>query len=367
MDKVHVRFSNIQSHENTSFVLMPGLNFILANDNNVGKSTIFKVFTAIAKAPNVSADKLRALMRTGCVQAYAAFDYDGQRTVAWFQKDDRRAPYLFFEHIDKDGEATRSLAAPLDLIRALDISIDESGDIINFNDADSIQLISKKSAEADSILTSVILDVDVEQMKANLIRFSKELDGDIKMTSIKKKDSEDALERLHFNPVVDTFFKELPVLQVLCKLADIAPKFDQRGEVVDDNVMTQLSSMMRLAQEIDSVGFDKFYSHSVVDECVAALHRVVSIIREVDLQVLGLCEIEESERQQLDALQRVMQVLGQATLHAWRCHDLGIEQVRAQNESERLRDLLRAIANIVTCPVKGDVIYSDEGCLPFSD
>lgn len=64
VETVEIIFHNIQSHEHTEFCLKPGMNFILADDNNVGKSTIFKVLTRIAKAPTIDVPEAAAAVIT---------------------------------------------------------------------------------------------------------------------------------------------------------------------------------------------------------------------------------------------------------------------------------------------------------------
>lgn len=368
MEKVVIRLSNIQSHENTSFVLEPGLNFILANDNNVGKSAIFKILMAVAKAPNNTTARLKSLLRMGCNRAYAAFDYSDGRVIAWIQRDSGKAPNMFFEHTDESGVTVRGIAAPQSLLSALGIALDKDGNVINFNDADSVQLISKTSTEADNILTSVILDATVEQMKANLYRFNRDLDSEIKLMRVKKEDAEDSLKRLSYNPMVGDFFENLNNLQAMCALCDDIPdvsEFDS-GRTFDNyselktfrEVLIGLGENLPVVQVKDAVNLDN--SMQVYCELLGELSKV--LLGDF-VSLLGLEEIKCT----LPIYRSVLNLIGRASRDAWVVADQQIAIDRGDKTMQDLRRQIESQSVVVQCPVKGKVFFTDETCIPVGD
>lgn len=367
MERVIIRFSNIQSHENTSFTLEPGLNFILANDNNVGKSTIFKVLMTIAKAPDVTPARLKTLLRIGCTKAYAAFDYSDGRVVAWIQKDDNRVPHLFFEHIDNSGETIRSLSAPKSLIDALGIVIDKEGNLVNFNDADSVQLISKRSAEADSILTSVILDATVEQVKGNLYRFNKDLESEVKIMTVKKEDAEEALTRLTYNVMVDDYFDNLPLLQAMCALCDDMPVVDGISTEHNLEETEKLQSCRNLLSDLSSCLPDITSYDTILSESVQVY---ADILRE-DLhdKVIGFLRLEDLKgyMEDLRVFRDIIGVISKASKCAWMVVDQRIAIERGTSAMLTIREDISRQSMTVDCPVKGKVLFSDEKCIPYSN
>lgn len=153
MKHIDIELVNIQSHEHTRFHLEPGLNFILAEDNNVGKSTIFKVIMFAMQLPKVDDVDANELIRGGCSSAKAMFTVEGVIYTMWLFRDGNQRARAFFEIKDPNGETTRSMNAPLDLKQAFDIVLSNDGKVVNFNDADSIQLVVQDTPKNDEVLS----------------------------------------------------------------------------------------------------------------------------------------------------------------------------------------------------------------------
>ena len=165
METVRFEFKNIQSHAFTQFTLGPGLNFILADDNNVGKSTIFKTLTLVSKMPNVSNEDLTELLRVGESSGYASFVFRDVRVTFWMFRQSSGSISSFFELAHGDEVPVRSLSCPKDLLEALDIVVGDDGQPINFNDADSVQLVVQDTSKNDEVLAKVLIDLRVEEIK----------------------------------------------------------------------------------------------------------------------------------------------------------------------------------------------------------
>lgn len=374
MEIVNILFVNIQSHEHTAFSLKPGMNFILANDNNVGKSTIFKVLTTIARAPNVPSAKLRPLMRKGCVKAYAAFDFSHQKVVAWFTLGEREAAKLFFEHTHEDGEVTRSVYCPKSLLDALGIVIGENEEVLNFNDADSVQLISQVSKEADAVITHIMLDSRVEHLKANRVMLGREIGADAKMITAQVDTSEQFIKDLHYQLEVDEFIASKQLLEAACSVCDYC--------------LSPISSykLLPTAEELNSCGVllaalssvQKFLDVSGRDECstapVSAIPpyvkigiSVVRLLDTIDFEVLNLSLPLKGQMAILKSTSFVCSNLLHATRSIEKLTSMQKSLVRLAVERQQVLRQIQDNSVKVICPVKGDVYYSNEECLPCSD
>lgn len=372
METVNILLANIQSHEHTAFSLKPGMNFILANDNNVGKSTIFKVLTTIARAPNVTSAKLRPLIRKGCVQAYAAFDFSNQKVVAWFTLGDREATKLFFEHTHEDGEVTRSVHCPKSLLDALGIVIGENEEVLNFNDADSVQLISQVSTEADAVITHIMLDSRVEQLKSNRVMLGREIVADAKMITAQVETSEQFIKDLHYQPEVDEFIESKQLLEAACSVCDyclspVSPiKSLPTSEELDSCgvLLGALSSIQKFLSVSDSGRTERM---SAIPAHIKAGVSVVRLLDTVDFEVLNLSLPRKGQMTVLKSTSFVCSNLLHATRSTEKLTSMQKSLVRLAVERQQVVRQIQDNSVKVICPVKGDVYYSNEECLPCSD
>jgi len=374
VEAVTVQLSNIQSHENTKFTLKPGLNFILAEDNNVGKSTIFKVLTAVAKAPRVSVPKLRALMRVGCLSAYAAFAYSDGQVVAWLKRENEKAtPKMFFEHTFDDGSVMRGMSCPTSLLDALGIVLDEDGEVINFNDADSVQLISKVSTEADKVLTHVILDARVELIKDNMVKFYRELESDERIVGARLEEAQAQVKKLDYNPLVDEFFNQEDELYALCRACDTLecighfeflgrPGIDEAAQFVDE-----YRPIVQLISDLSEVDFDLLGKDLSIGDDLIMCASILRKFADIDWDMLAGNAFTRANLENMRKMRSCILKLRDAVEAINRLEKLQRECAKKEQELASLKRELEKLMPTVECPVKGKVLYSDEGCVPCSD
>lgn len=368
MKVVDILFQNLQSHENTRFTLMPGMNFILASDNNVGKSTIFKVISRMAQAPNISSDKIVSLVRNGHRKGCAAFRYDSESVVAYFIVNDSGTGDLFFEHTHSDGEVTRTVFCPKSLLDALSIVINEQGSIINFNDADSVQLISDNTVEADAIITKVMLDVNVERVKSNLYTLGKEVNSDKKIFSAQLKTAEHMLEDLNYQPNVNEFFMHLPVLEAASRVCDrgVIPLTKHSKEIPTEEEMLRASTLLSCVKSLEYFASvtSKYCSDVDLDKARAAMLSINGL-GNLNFEVLNSTSTNPEELDTIKNYLTVCNSVKNAMLNAELMLSLSNENKRMTKECSQLLQSIQAQSETIECPVKGKVFYTDEKCLPY--
>ena len=370
MKTVEVLFQNLQSHENTKFTLKPGMNFILADDNNVGKSTIFKVLSRVAKAPNVSPSKVLPLIRYGCFEALAAFKFENETVIARFTKYEREAAKIFFEHVHSDGEVTRSVTCPSALLDALGIVVGENGELVNFNDANSVQLIAEVSPEADTIITHVMLDPKVESIKRNIYVLSREVSADARDFDHKVKLLEQNLSDWTFRPAVSEFFERQELLEVVCTLVDELPQFSagaRRLPGADElslyhDTVELISGIQGLA-ELDVTSRLEVDVKSVRDliDVVQRLQRVPSAVQVLEKNVPSLDDVEKCRQLNSTVSKLLTAVRSAEQIQTYSRKLNTLEQERGQILAQ-----LQQNTKQIDCPIKGRVYYTDEKCVPHN-
>lgn len=366
MKEVSIIFANLQSHELTRFSLKPGINFILAEDNNVGKSTIFKVLQVIARAPSSNGVKVDRLIRTGTDKAYAAFSFDNEKVVAWFFRGNTPgASKVFFEHVDSVGDTSRYVACPSCLLDALGIAIGPDGDIVNFNDADSVQLISKSTVEADAIISRVMQDDRIEHAKRNLYQFSKDLVVDDRDIAARCETSERLLSTMSYVDAVDEFTERLPILEALCRVCDTTESISfERKAMPAVAELNRLSAIMSLCSGLQD--FAQYADKSVctISEAVETTGNVVGYLRSVDWSKVSPPKVRERD---LSRVWTVYQVVKQLSIVNSCCDSIFSISRSLQNKERELMelsDLISTMSKDVVCPIKGRVFYTDEKCIP---
>lgn len=368
MKTVEVLFQNIQSHENTRFVLKPGMNFILADGNNVGKSTIFKVLSRIAKAPNINSNKLLPLIRYGKSEALAAFKFDNESVVARFTKYDREAAKVFFEHTHADGEITRSAFCPKSLLDALGIVVGENGEIINFNDANSVQLISEVSADADTVITHVMLDANIESVKQNIYMLGREVNMDLKTIGAQVDTAENIVKDLTYKPAVAEFNEDRAKLEAACRVCDYG-----LVEISTTKTVPSAEEMATVKRTLDCVSaVDRLLkvSNQTVGDCNLRygmqLVQLLQKFDSIDFSVLHGAVISSEDLQNCKRLYSVVSKMLSAVRSAESLNTSSKRLLKAVTEKQSVFREIESHSVEVVCPVKGRVAYTDEKCVPYS-
>lgn len=219
LENILFELNNIQSHEATTFSLNKGLNFILAEDNNVGKSTIFRTIVTMSKMPRVSNDDLISLLRVGAMQGYVSMKFGNSHIVFWLVREGNRVR-AFFENYIESESPVRTASCPDVLIKALDIVVGSDGLPINLTDADSVKLVVEDSTKNDEVLAKVLVDDIVERIKANSIVLARSIRNDYNLIAARYNDAATVLESLSYNSSVDSFMEEEDLLYSCVRVMD---------------------------------------------------------------------------------------------------------------------------------------------------
>ncbi len=376
MKDIDIEFVNIQSHEHTRFQLHPGLNFILAEDNNVGKSTIFKVILCAMHLPQTANTDLNELVRGGCSQARATFRYEDTTCTLWMFRDGERTIRSFFETSQNGGQAVRSLGAPDSLREALDIVTGQDGQVVNFNDADTVQLIVQDTPKNDEVLSKVLIDLRVDQVKGNLYKLGQQIQQDYRMVQSKLDDVTQIMSTMHYVPTVDEFRDEEAMLSAACRVADIVEEpFEQLedGPALPKQVeFDTLHAALRIYEGLSDVEVNDPPIVNAVSpdlfEHIQTCLNILSKLEAIDMEAIQ--PLPNIKPKHLENAGRGIRVLSSLeTACGALSFALNAQRELQQKDAER-KTLLKKISEVakrVVCPVKGEVYYSDDECVPCGD
>lgn len=375
MDKVLCRFHNIQSHEDTAFELMPGLNFILADDNNVGKSTVFKVFTTMARMPRVDNTRLCELLREGTSQGSATFYLEKTVVTFWLFRKDANHVVAFFEEGPDASSKIRREACPVCLLEALDIVLDRNGNVINFNDADSVQLVVSDSQKNDEVLAHVLIDLDVERVKYNSYSLGKTITSDIQVLDARYSDAVQVLSKLSYNEDVGVFDAERELLMNVVPFVDNMQDVMKELQEAKDPPYTARDLELLNACISIGLGVDGALSElalpfvEVSEEELHLVHTVVDFLLamgELDDVVPDMARIE-SKVSNLGILLNGLEALTKAGEQAKFLADTIHHEDVLIHSIASLYSQLQQSSEIVDCPIKGKVYYSNAECISVNN
>lgn len=374
MKDVSFVFHNIQSHAHTEFSLHPGLNFILANDNNVGKSTIFKAITFAVRMPRYSYEEANELLRVGTSQGYMSASFDSKQVVLWFFREAKDKIKVFFEIKSEGGTSTRSLDCPKDFLDALDIVKGTDGQAINFNDADSVQLIVQDTPKNDEVLARVLVDVRVENIKLNSQRLAKEVQADYRVVQEKYDYTTQTLASLTFNDSVAAFNEEKSQLMAMTAFADAmegktdfltAPKVITIMQLEQDSAIASFASAIPDFKMVEDTLLTSYKEES------PQLHSMLDLLE--NLQQLGFLQADTGAVKgllQLRTAAKVAQaltILTKAMYAGLSAQDNVATFKHNKIEMTQIRNEIERRCTVVQCPVKGEVYYSEQECIPRYD
>ena len=371
MKEVEIQLHNIQSHENTKFKLKPGLNLILSSGNNVGKSTIFKALMFAANMPYFKNADVFELIRYGCNEAYISFRFETNSATLWLFRDGKTAR-AFFEL--PGTPVIRTLECPKFLIENLDFIYSADKKVLNFSDADSVQLIVRDSNYNDEVLSRILIDYDVERVKNNAQLLYREVNQDYHVEKELRDNLSSVIETLNYNDIVDIFDSEYPTLRAASEAYDtIVGNTDMSAFIKHpaENEIHELSTVLRIFNILKNIDDALSLDDAIKDiPELNELLRINGILRsfaEVNIDILSVKPL--LTEQQVGSMYKtvgVIQTLEEALKHAVFSSMASKDLVKFEAERKHITGILKSKYRTVKCPVKGEVFYG-ETCIHVSD
>lgn len=370
MKEVTIELSNIQSHEHTRLTLKPGINFIISPDNNVGKSTIFGVLNALIEVSTCggSALDLNNLLRVNTDSGYAMFLFDDVQVVFWLlRKDKSNVTFLFQTTID--GHTAQSADPPQILLDALDIH----GNLLtksvhNILEADKVQLIVDEGKQCDEIIQSVLIDESVEKAKENISVIYSKAQQDKRLTTQRLGHIEDNLTSIQYNTTVDSFLKDLPILESLDEILD--SDIPEKVDILEFPELPRMRAglfVLTLLSDIRSTSTDSFVN---IDEetlmCIKASVEVLQLLELIQCTPSG-SSIDSRELLKLGGALEVYNNFSVVKKFLDTSRYISRELSKDEYSYKLLMEDLLFNNKIVVCPERGEVIYCGNECVPVSD
>ena len=368
MHEVKLSLVNIQSHKNTSIVLKPGLTLLVAKDNNVGKSTVFRALDLIAQIHNSKPEDIIPLLRYGTEEGIISCEFDNQRVELHIFLMNSTIRYYFLHN--KNNTITHLDRAPTELIHALNlIAPTDIKQTINMVEADKYQIVIEEGSVNDSIISFLFTDQMVEHIKENAAEFANILSGDNKFYSSNISREQKKLETLKYRPYVKEFDDTKEFLTKICTLIDKIPNYDGLRKLNLTSINTSLNEKQNeLVELLDSLLCHKkitALSKSEVDflinicDLIIVLGRLIKTLHLNSGQKIALDKIYSVLRkfEYLDTLNN--------TLNNYIMYSNKLDKLLY--EKSELTQQLSKILMTVNCPVKGKVFYNEKGCISTDD
>lgn len=370
MKEVTIELHNIQSHEHTQLTLKPGINFIISPDNNVGKSTIFGVLNTLIEVSTCGGSTLdlNNLLRVNTDSGYAMFLFDNVQVVFWLlRKDKSNVTFLFQTTID--GHTAQSADPPQILLDALDIH----GNLLtrsvhNILEADKVQLIVDEGKQCDEIIQSVLIDESVEEAKENLSVLCNKAQQDKRLTTQSLGHIEDNLESIQFNPTVDSFFDDLPIIEALDEILDSdIPARVCTLEFIELPRMRSSLFVSTLLSDIHITSMDSFADTEEKDlTSIKMALEVVQLLESIQHTPVGN-SVSSDELLKLGGVLEVLNNLSIVKKSLDTSRYISKELSKDEYSYNLLMEDLISNNRIVMCPERGKVIYCGNECIPVSD
>ena len=364
MKEVKMFLINIQSHKNTCITLKPGLTLLVAKDNNVGKSTVMRALDLIVQIHHLKSEDIRPMLRYGAEEGIIHCEFDDQIVELHIFLSNTTVKYYFLQQ--KDGIVTQLDKAPKDLIQALNlIAPDDIKQTLNLIEADKYQVIIEEGNVNDSVISFLFTDQMVEHMKENAVLFSNLLNGESSFYNNALEREKERLSSLNFNYYVDQFNEDKNLLTLMSRFVDALPDYRfLKNPSVTSNNLKRLEQILNLSELIRSLKAPSLSSKNV--EHLIAIFNLITILNHLKeaLSSSAISKINlEHLKDLLSSAQTLLQfskLLNQYQTLLHNTNKLSIEM------SELFEQLLKSNVTVI-CPVKGEVLYHEKGCIPTSN
>lgn len=395
---IHITLHNIQSHAHTEFEFHSGGNFILANDNNVGKTTIMSTIAMVPVLHRSSNESRLELLRVKESNGYAQFVFDNNCVRMIISRRGESSTCGYFEQVDLDengkpiSDTIRTDKAPDSLIAKLDLKLDANTDTpLNIVEADAVKIIIEQTEQGDQLLSQILLDPKVEQVKANLIQFYSRINTDKKYLAMQYTERQRYVSSIPFNPFVDTFKYDYPVIEAAAMLADRGTSPLMKSELLDALPITEEQLLLLGVAGDLAVAFsdlpneDEISITSDVLESICSSGELLLVTAELeDTNVIGVPDTLDAAADLVSALatlpaertltletesisdtNNIVQLLFRVKLSCEKVRDETLMIDKLEMDIHRILEEIYSSGALVDCPMRGKVIYG-ETCVPVN-
>lgn len=364
MKEVKMFLTNIQSHKNTCITLKPGLTLLVAKDNDVGKSTVMRALDLIAQIHHLKSEDIRPMLRYGAEEGIIHCEFDDQIVELHIFLSNTTVKYYFLQQ--KDGIVTQLDKAPKDLIQALNlIAPNDIDQTLNLIEADKYQVIIEEGNVNDSVISFLFTDQMVEHMKENAVLFSNLLNGDSSFYSNALEREKERLSSLNFNYYVDQFNEDKNLLTLMSHFIDALPNYRfLKNPSVTSNDLKTIEQLLDLSELVQSLKTPSLSSKNI--EHLISIFNLITILNHLK-EALSFSAISKVNLEHLMDLLSSTQTLVQFSNLLNQHQKLLQDTSTLRIESSELFEQLSKSNVTVICPVKGEVLYHEKGCIPTHD
>ena len=228
----------------------------------------------------------------------------------------------------------------------------------------------------DEVLSQVLIDLKVDNIKANIVKLSQQIQQDYRMVKSKYDDTTHLLSTLHYVDTVDAFKDENATLSAACRVADA---IEEPCSVLTDLPLIpeqlNISALKRALQMYEGLSSLETEHSPILDAVSPDLFVHFNTCLEMLSRLECARDALSISAPRIKAKQLANAKIGLAVLdrlqRAWgslRFADAALQEVRTlAKEKESVLSELQSMTQRVMCPIRGEVFYSDEKCVPCGD
>lgn len=367
-----IRLKDCQSWEDTTIQFSMDKPNILIADNSVGKSVVFKMLKITVYPKMFSSDERKDLIRYGadCAILTCLFDDDSIGMTLVFRD---RVLYRFKRQEDTSFVSYNEFP---DIYREhLNIIKSDKSDnfIVNIIDTDQdINLVNTKSAGNVEILKLLAEEPTLSEvlMKINSSMAPlKETEKQLRMQQMNLESSLEGYEYTDIEALENSINKSDSLIKIIELLLNLYTLIDKISVCITDyhdyDYLLHLLDCIQLLNNVyikfDTSYYDKKdYTKAIsVIEIVDVLNTVSATLDstqfdEIDLTLTNVI---------IDVCQICITLYNKFTL----LDTLQEECTKNAEEITALKNKLNESGFVIQCPIKGEVLYINDECLPYNN
>lgn len=367
---VAMRLKNCQSWEDSTIEFSTKKPNILIADNNTGKSVIMKMLKITANPKVYSASERKELIRYGedSAMLVCAFD-DGAVSMTIVYPE--RVIYRFRQN-EEQSFATYS-EPPQIMLDHLGLITNKNIDFIaNIIDMDQdLFLVNTKSSGNVAMLKLLAEEPILGEVLQKIEELSPRIKDEIRLTTLHSSDLESSLSRCKYIDIdllEATIVKAEITLTLYDRLIELYSQSDVLSTIVFDNTdydnqLLKLDCLLECKHILDAV--DSLMYDSADYTGYFELARIMACSCEISdkFACLNYDSTDYSTISNYVSLQgSILQCYKEL-----QDYEMYMQQLEEQEtEIKEIRKEISQSGKVIQCPIKGDVLFIDEKCVPYN-